>query len=179
MIVELFVVQRPVVECRRQPEPEVDQRRLAGEVAVEHAAYLRNRDVRLVDEHQEVVREVVEERPGRAALRAPCQVPAVVLDARAVAGLAHGLKVVVRTLFEPRRFEYLALLAQIDQPLAQLHLDVRHRFVEFAFRRDEVLRRVDVHFLAFGEQLPRQRIDLDDALDLVAEEVDAHRQLLV
>ncbi len=102
---ELLEVQRPVVERRGQPEAEVDERRLAGEVAVVHAAHLRHGDVRLVDEHQEVVREVVEQRPGRAALRAARQVPAVVLDAGAVARLAQRLEVVVRALLEPRRLE--------------------------------------------------------------------------
>ena len=52
--------------------------------------------VRLVDEHQEVVGEVVEQRPGRAAGRAASEVARVVLDAGAVAGFAQRLDVVVR-----------------------------------------------------------------------------------
>ena len=38
---------------------------------------------------------------------------------------------------------------------------------------------IDVDGVALGQQLAGQRVDLDDALDLVAEEVDADRQLLV
>ena len=40
-------------------------------------------------------------------------------------------------------------------------------------------RRVEVDLLALGEDLARQLVDLDDALDLVAEEVDPHHVLAV
>ena len=49
---ELVEAQRPVVERRRQPEAVVDEVLLARAVALVHAADLRDRDVRLVDEHQ-------------------------------------------------------------------------------------------------------------------------------
>ncbi len=180
VVLELLEVQRPVVQRRRQPEAEVDQRLLARRVAVVHAAHLRDRDVRLVDEHQEVVREVVEQRPRRAARRAARQVPAVVLDAGAVARLAQRLEVVVRALLEPRRLQDLALRAQLAAARSRSSISMSlHRRLELVVRRDEVLRRVDVDRVALGEQLAGQRVDLDDALDLVAEEVDAHRQLLV
>ena len=64
---ELVEGQRAVVERRGQAEAVVDQHLLARAVAVEHAAHLRQRDVRLVDDQQEVVRQVVEQRPGRLA----------------------------------------------------------------------------------------------------------------
>ena len=67
---ELLPGQRPVVDRRRQPEPEVDQVALAGHVALVHAADLRHGDVRLVDDHQEVFGEVVEQRGRRGARRA-------------------------------------------------------------------------------------------------------------
>ena len=67
VLVELLEVQRPVVQRARQAEAVLDQRLLAREVAEEHAAHLRHGDVRLVDEQQPVVREVVEQRPGRRA----------------------------------------------------------------------------------------------------------------
>jgi len=49
---ELVEVERPVVERRRQPEPELDQRLLPRAVAAVHATDLRYRDVALVD-HEE------------------------------------------------------------------------------------------------------------------------------
>ena len=70
-------------------------------------------------------------------------------------------------------------LLQLRQALVQLRLDVVDRLLELVLRRDEVLGRVDVERVALGQQLAGQRVDLDDPLDLVAEEVDAHGQLLV
>jgi len=60
VVLELAEVERPVVQRRRQAEAEVDQRLLAGDVAVVHAAHLRDRDVRLVDEQQPLVGQVVQ-----------------------------------------------------------------------------------------------------------------------
>ena len=45
-------------------------------------------------------------------------------------------------------------------------------------RRHEVGRRVDVGLLALGEQLAGERVELGDALDLVAEELDPDDELL-
>ena len=42
-----------------------------------------------------------------------------------------------------------------------------------------MLGRVDVDLGPLDQHLAGQRVDLDDALDLVAEELDAHRDLLV
>ncbi len=62
----LVELQRPVVERAGQPEAVLDQRRLAAVVAGEHAAHLRHRDVRLVDEQQVIVGKEIEQRVGVA-----------------------------------------------------------------------------------------------------------------
>ncbi len=64
---ELLPGQRPVVDRGRQPEAELDQVALAGHVALVHAADLRDGHVGLVDDEQEVFREVVDEGGGRGA----------------------------------------------------------------------------------------------------------------
>ena len=69
LLEELVEAQRPVVERRREPEAEVDERLLARAVALVHAADLRHGLVRLVDEDDEVVREVVEQRERVRARR--------------------------------------------------------------------------------------------------------------
>ena len=65
-LLELGERERPVVQCARKPEPVVDEDLLARTVTEVHAAHLRDRDVGLVDEREEVRREVVQERPGPA-----------------------------------------------------------------------------------------------------------------
>jgi hypothetical protein len=64
--------------------------------------------VTLVDDHQRVVGQVVEQRRRRLARRAARQMARVVLDAVAVADLAHHLEVEHRALVQALRFEQLA-----------------------------------------------------------------------
>ena len=60
--------------------------------------------------------------------------------------------------------------------LLQLLLDVVDGGRELVLRGHEVLRRVDVDAVALGQELAGQGVELDDALHLVAEEVDADGQ---
>ena len=64
---ELVEPQRAVVDGARQPEAVLDQRRLARHVALVHAVELRHGHVGLVDHHEVVVGEVVEQRVRRGA----------------------------------------------------------------------------------------------------------------
>src|SRR5207237_1738524 len=63
--------------------------------------------------------------------------------------------------------------------LLELGLDVPDRLVELLARGDEVPRGVDVDPVALREHLAGERVELGDALDLVAEELDADREVLV
>ena len=74
-LLEFLECERPVIERARQAEAVLHEDVLAGLVAEEHPAGLRDRHVRLVDEHQEVGREVVEQRPRPAAGGSAGQVP--------------------------------------------------------------------------------------------------------
>ena len=176
---ELLEAQRPVVESGGQAEAVLDERRLPLAVAVEHPAHLRNRLVRLVDHHQRVLRQVVEERRRRLAGLPPGEVARVVLDAVAVAGLAQHLEVEHRALEEPLRLEELALSLEPRLLLEQLRLDRANRVGELRLRRHVVARRVDRDLGEPPGRLPRQRVEGADPLDLVAEELDADAALLV
>ena len=63
---ELVEVQRPVVQGRGQPEPVLDQHQLARPVAVVHPAELRDGDVRLVDDGQELAGKKSSSVAGRS-----------------------------------------------------------------------------------------------------------------
>ena len=101
----------------------LDEDVLAAAVALVLAVQLRHGDVALVDDEQEVVGEVVEQRERRLARAATVDVHRVVLDAVAVADLLHHLEVVLRAHAQPLRLEQLALLLEPGQPLLQLGLD--------------------------------------------------------
>ena len=175
---ELLERQRPVVERRRQAEPEVDEDLLAGPVVLVHPDDLRDRHVRLVDDEQPVRREVVEQRPRPGARLAPREVARVVLDAGAEPELAHHLEVERRPLPEPGGLEDPALRLELADPLLHLGLDVDDRELHLVGRRDVVAGRVDVDLVALGEELAGQRVELRDPLDLVAEELDPDEVLL-
>ena len=106
--VPLLELERPVVGARGQAEAELGQRRLALEVALEHAADLRHRDVALVDEQQRVLRDVLEQRRRRLARRPAGQVARIVLDARAGARGQDHLEVGRGALLDPLGLQQLA-----------------------------------------------------------------------
>ncbi len=135
--------------------------------------------MRLVDEEQEIVRKIVQERGRLLARLAAGQMHRVVLNARAVTGLLKHLEVIHRTLAESRCLEQLTLGLQLLETLFQLLFNITNRRAQLVLRRHEVLRRVDVDFEPLHQELPGQRIDLDDSLDFIAEELDAQRDVLV
>ena len=169
---ELVEPQRAVVERRRQPEPELDERLLARPVALVHPADLRDGLMRLVDDDQEVVGEVVEQRVRRRPRLAAVEVARVVLDAVAEAHLAQHLHVVLGARAQAVRLEHLALGLELGQARAQLGVDRLDRRLERASLHRVVRRRVDREVVEPGVDLARQRVEVGDRLDLVAEEAD-------
>ena len=106
--VPLLEAQRAVVHAGGQAEAVLGQRRLAPVVAAEHAADLRHGDVALVDEHQRVVGQVLEQRRRRLARLAAREIARVVLDAGAGAGRLHHLHVEDGALLEALRLQQAA-----------------------------------------------------------------------
>ena len=109
---ELLPPQRAVVHRAGQPEAVVDERALARHVALVHRADLRHGHVRLVDDEQEVLGEVVEQGVRRGPPATAVDVQAVVLDAGAGPDLAHHLDVVGGAHPQPLGLEQLALLLE-------------------------------------------------------------------
>ena len=176
---ELLPPQRPVVHRARQPEAVVDQVALAGHVALVHAADLRDRDVGLVDDEHEVLREVVEQAVGRAPPAPAVDVHRVVLDAGAGADLPHHLDVVGRAHPQPLRLQHLALPLEGRELLLELGLDAADRPLHPLRAGDVVGGREDVELLVLGQHLAGDRVERHQPLDLVAEELDPDRELLV
>ena len=65
------------------------------------------------------------------------------------------------------------------EPLGELRLDALDRRAHVLVGRDVVRRREQHEPVELLDHLAGERIDRADALDLVAEELDAHRPLLV
>ena len=88
------VVQRSVVERRRQTEAVIHQRVLARTIARVHPADLRHRDVRFVDDQQVILRKKIDQGEWPLAGRATAEMARVILDATAEAHLLEHFKVV-------------------------------------------------------------------------------------
>jgi hypothetical protein len=134
-------LQRPVVDRRGQAEAELGQHALAVEVAAEHAADLRHRDVALVADQQRVLGEVFEQRRRRLARLAAGEVARIVLDAGAGAGRLHHLDVEQRALLEPLRLEQAAGAVELVEPLLEVGLYLLDRLLH---------RRLGRHVVAVG-----------------------------
>ena len=173
LVEELVEAQRPVVERARQAEAVVDQLLLARLVALGHGADLRQRHVRLVDEAEEVVGEVVEQAVGRGARLLAEQDARVVLDAAAVAHLAQHLHVVLRALPQAVRLEDLAVLLEPGAALLHLAADLDEGALDGRVVGDEVRGRVDGDVLRLLDDLAAHRVEADELLDLVAPELHA------
>ena len=94
-------------------EAVLHQHRLAGPVALVHAADLRNGGVRLVDDKKKVVREEIHQRVRPRSRRTPAEVARVVFDALAEAHLLHHLEVVFGAHPEALGFEQFAFAFQL------------------------------------------------------------------
>ncbi len=176
---ELVEAERPVVERRRQPEAVVDEGLLPRAVALVHAADLRHRLVRLVDEDDVVGREVVEQRVRRGARRPAVEDPRVVLDPVAEAELAHHLEVVLGALPDPVRLQQPVLRLEEGHLLLELVLDLVVGALDRRLRGDVLGRREDRDRVELRVDLAREGVEVRDLLDLVAEHRDAVGRLRV
>ena len=172
---ELVEPERPVVERRRQPESVLDQGFLARAVAAVHCAELGHGHVALVDEQQRVGRKIVEQGRRRLSRTASRQEARVVLDPLAVADLGHHLDVEPGPLLQPLGFDETAVRAEHRETLAQLLPDF-YDGIEDTLARGHVVA-LGVHGQArhAADDRPGQRIEPAQVLDLVVEELDAHR----
>ena len=175
--VKFLKPERTVVVRRRQTEPVIDKIDLARKVAVVHRPQLRQRHVALVDEQNKVLWEKVEQRVRRLTGAAPVKIARIVLDAAAIAHLADHLDVVAHSLSEPLRLEQLALRLKLLDALDHVLSDLIERLVLFLLFDDIVARRKEIDVFELADRLCGQRIELHDALDLIAPKFHPHRDL--
>ena len=165
--------QRTVVHAGGQPEAVFRQRRLAAEVAFEHAADLRHRDVALVGEHQRVVGDIFEQGRRRLAGAASGQIARIVFDAGAAAGGLHHFQIEGGALLQPLRFQQAALIIELVEPPFQFALDRLDRLHQRRPRRHIVRVGVDLDEFELVLLVAGERIELLDIFHDVAEQVDA------
>ena len=124
-----------------------------------------------VDEHQEIVREVIHQGAGGAPRLPPRQHPGVVLDALAEADLQQHLHVVAGALGDALGLDEFAVLAEELHPLVALPAYLLHRLHDPLPWDDVVGGRIDGQVADEVLHLPGNGVDLGDAVDLVPEEL--------
>src|SRR4051812_21434855 len=172
---ELVEAQRPVVERRRKAKAVLDQVFLARAIALVHPAKLRDRDVALIDDHERIGRQVVDQRGRRLARLAAGQVARIVLDALAEAELGEHLQVEARALLDALRLDQPpGLLEEVDAA-AQLRLDRLDGAQRGLARRDVVAR--GIHGEAHGRMVyaAGERIKDLDLLYCLFIQTDSYR----
>ncbi len=151
----------------------LDEHRFARAVARIHAADLRDRGVRLVDDEEEVLRQKVHQRVRPRAGRASAQVAGVVLDAVAEAHLLHHLEVELGAHLDALGLDELAGTLELHHTLVEFLADGAHGRVQLVVGRDELLRGIEREVREAGGDVAGEGIELADAVDLIAEELDA------
>ena len=151
------------------------KRDLARAVAFVHAANLRNGDVRLVDDTQKIFWEVVDERIRRLTWLTTVKMTRIVFDAAAKTHRLEHLEIVVGSHFETLGLEQLAFFPELRETFAQFILDGLQRAVHLGTRRHVVRSRPNGKRLVRAQLFTADIIDLDNALNFVAPELDADR----
>ena len=172
--VELIEGQRSVVRGSRKSETIFNKDRLSRVVAAVHRPDLRNRDVALVNERDEVLREIVDEAERSLTRLTAVQIAGVVLDARAVAHLLDHLKVVLHSLLQPFGLQPLANLIEVIDLLLEIVLDHTHGLDAALPRGHEVRGREDRNLIQGFNVRPGQRIDQRKGINLVTEKLNPH-----
>ena len=109
--------------------------------------------------------------------RAPLERARVVLDPVAEAELLHHLEVVLGALPDAMRLQHPALVLELRDLLLELRAQVVDGALDRRLGGDVLGRRPDDEVVEVRVDLPRERVEVRDLLDVVAEERDAVRGL--
>ena len=178
-LLELLEAQRTVVECSREAEAVLHEVLLAGAVAAVHRPYLRHGDVALVNEHEEVGREEVEETVGPLAGLTSVEIARVVLDAGAVAQFLYHLQVVLHALLDACRLEVLADGLEVVYLRHEVVLYHAHGGLLLLFGGDEEVGGVYLVLHESRRAFQRHGVQLLDGVYLVVPERHAQYRLAV
>ena len=126
----------------------------------------------LVDEGDEVLREIVQQTEWSLSLLAPVEIAAVVLYSGAIAHFLYHLKVILHPLFQALGLCRTSVSLEECHLPYEVVLDLRHCRYAPLPRRHEVVCRIDDHALQPLYRSARNRLDEAEFLYFVTEEFD-------
>ena len=170
--VELVKFQRTVVESGRQTETILYEVLLPRPVTTIHRTYLRHTDMALVDNHEVVFREEIQQAVGALSGLAAVEVAAVVLYARAVTELLYHLDIIFHTLLDALGLYGIANLLEVVDLLYEVVLNVADGRLGLLLRRNEEVGRINLIFLKRFNPMKINRIDFLYAVNLIVPPTD-------
>ena len=123
MRLEFVELKRPVIERRRQAKTVIDQIFLARAVTFVHAPHLANADVRLIDEHQGIRWQIVNQGWWRLTCLAPGKMSRVIFNPLAETDLIEHFQVKLGALLDTLRLDQFVIANEVIDALLQLLLD--------------------------------------------------------
>ena len=133
----------------------------------------------LIDERDEVLREVVYKAERPHALASAVEISRIVLNARAVAHLLYELEVIFHSLLQSLGFQVLSYALEVFALGNHVVLYLAYRLGASFLRGHEVAGRVDGYFVELFQERSCQRVYDGDLVDLVAEELYAYGVLAI
>ena len=171
LLLKFLKIQRPVIQCRWEPESVIHKGRLPASVPVIHGTDLRNRHMRLIHNNQIVLREEVHQRQRLRSRRHEIQMSGIVLNTGTEAGLPHHLDVEIRPLGDTLRLNQLVLSLEITNPFLQFLLNVLTGKIDLLLRNDIVRSRIDHDVLQTRVHTPVYELHLTDPVNFVTEKL--------
>ena len=175
---ELVELQRPVVDGRRKTEAILHEVELAREVTRVHSADLRESHVALVNDSQEIFREIVEQTEGSCPRFTSVEISRVVFDAVAMADLLDHLQVIGHALAESLGLENLAILTEELDLIAEVYRYLVNRRLRTLLCGHEDVGGVYVELLELRENDAGLWIDCLDFLNLITPEHNPQLNIL-
>src|SRR5690625_3870112 len=138
-LLKLLELERSIIQSRRQAKAKLDQRLLAGAIPAIHTAQLPHRYMTLVDEHQGIVRQIINQGWRGLARRCAGEMAGVVFNPFAKPQLIEHLHIKTGPLFEPLCLSMLPLSIEIIEALSKLDFNGFYR-LEHRFARGDKMR---------------------------------------
>ena len=172
-LISFLEFKRAIVESGRKAESEFDQGLLAGAIAIIHGMELGQRLVRLVDNEEEVVGEVVDEAWRRGSWVAAAEVAGVVFDPLAITYFADHFEIVAGPLFDALRFDEPIFAFEEGDSVSEFLPDRVDGLIADVFRGDIVRAGINRDLFKALADFACEGIDLAQSLDLVSEKLDS------
>ena len=166
--------QRPVVKSRRQTETVIDQHFFSRPVAVIHRPHLGHHHMAFVNEQQEILGHIVQQRIRRRTRLPAGHDTGIVFDARAKADFPQHLHIVFGALTNALRLDQLAVFFKIFDTLLHFGLNIPKCLFQFVLGCDIMRSRIDGHMIQKAHGCAGNRMDLGNPIDFIPEELHAN-----